>query len=119
MLASIVADTAAGQTSFTPPVALIAGGETVVTVRGNGKGGRNSECALAAALCLDGVKHVAIGCLATDGDDANAGSPASLTVERSPLTLASRPARRSQTTIHGRFCTPRVPRSTPDQPART
>ena len=73
-LASIVADTAAGRTSFTPPVALIAGGETVVTVRGDGKGGRNTECALAAALRLQGVEHVAIGCLATDGDDANTGS---------------------------------------------
>jgi glycerate-2-kinase len=73
-LASIVADTAVGRTSFTPPVALIAGGETVVTVRGDGKGGRNSECALAAALRLEGVEHVAIGCLATDGDDANTGS---------------------------------------------
>jgi glycerate 2-kinase len=73
-LASIVADTAAGRTSFKRPVALIAGGETVVTVRGDGKGGRNSECALAAALRLEGVEHVAIGCLATDGDDANTGS---------------------------------------------
>ncbi len=45
------------------------GGETTVTVRGNGKGGRNTEMALAAAIALDGVPDVAIFTLATDGID--------------------------------------------------
>lgn len=45
------------------------GGETTVTVRGNGKGGRNTEMALAAAIALDGVPDVAVFTLATDGID--------------------------------------------------
>jgi hydroxypyruvate reductase len=51
------------------PACLIWGGETTVTVKGNGKGGRNQELALAAALALDGVPGVSILALATDGSD--------------------------------------------------
>jgi glycerate 2-kinase len=51
------------------PAALIAGGETTVTVKGRGKGGRNQELALAAALEIEGCKHVVLGSLATDGVD--------------------------------------------------
>ena len=69
-LAGIVADTGAGTTTFPRKSCIIAGGETTVTVRGDGTGGRNTECALAAALRLQGVDDVAMGCLATDGDDA-------------------------------------------------
>jgi hydroxypyruvate reductase len=55
-----------------PPLLLLSGGETTVTVRGHGRGGRNSEFALALALALDG--HPAIHALAadTDGVDGNA-----------------------------------------------
>ena len=45
------------------------GGETTVTVRGQGKGGRNQELALAAALALDGLPDVGLLALATDGTD--------------------------------------------------
>lgn len=48
---------------------MVAGGETTVTVRGQGKGGRNQEMALAAALAIQGLEDVAIVCLATDGTD--------------------------------------------------
>lgn len=48
---------------------LIGGGETTVTVVGDGVGGRNTELALAAALELDAVEGVAVASLATDGDD--------------------------------------------------
>ena len=51
------------------PSCVIAGGETTVTVRGSGKGGRNQELALAAALALDGWEGVMIVTLATDGTD--------------------------------------------------
>ncbi len=47
----------------------IAGGESTVTVRGAGRGGRNQEAALAAALALDGQPEVVIGTFATDGVD--------------------------------------------------
>jgi len=52
-----------------PPACLILGGETTVTVRGQGKGGRNQELALAAALALDGWENVVVASLATDGTD--------------------------------------------------
>ncbi len=45
--------------------AIIMGGETTVTVRGRGKGGRNQELALSAAISLRGVK----GCLVSVGTD--------------------------------------------------
>jgi hydroxypyruvate reductase len=51
------------------PACLIAGGETTVTLRGRGKGGRNQELALMAALRIDGLADVAVACLATDGTD--------------------------------------------------
>lgn len=52
-----------------PPACLVWGGETTVTVRGGGKGGRNQELALAAALALDGIPGVTLMALATDGTD--------------------------------------------------
>ncbi|MBN1218265.1 MAG: glycerate kinase [Anaerolineae bacterium] len=51
------------------PACLIFGGETTVTLRGNGRGGRNQEMALAAALALTGWEDILIACLATDGAD--------------------------------------------------
>ena len=55
-----------------PPACLILGGETTVTVRGHGKGGRNQELALAAALLLDQVPEggsIPVASLASDGTD--------------------------------------------------
>jgi hydroxypyruvate reductase len=54
---------------ISPPACLVWGGETTVTVRGEGKGGRNQELALAAALALEGWSRVLIMALATDGTD--------------------------------------------------
>ncbi len=51
------------------PACYLAGGETTVTVRGNGVGGRNLELALAAAIALDGLERVALAAFATDGVD--------------------------------------------------
>jgi hydroxypyruvate reductase len=47
----------------------VAGGETTVTVRGSGLGGRNQELALAAALQIAGLEEAMIVALATDGSD--------------------------------------------------
>jgi hydroxypyruvate reductase len=52
-----------------PPACLVWGGETTVTVQGSGKGGRNQELALAAALAFQGVPGVVVMALATDGTD--------------------------------------------------
>jgi len=51
------------------PVCLVGGGETTVTLRGNGRGGRNQELALAAVSELAGIKDVLLVALATDGED--------------------------------------------------
>jgi len=59
------------------PCVLLSGGETTVTVRGAGQGGRNSEFALALALQLDGAAQIwALACDTdgTDGAQANAGA---------------------------------------------
>jgi glycerate 2-kinase len=52
-----------------PPACLVAAGETTVTVTGRGKGGRNQELALGAALVLDGAEGVLLASLGTDGVD--------------------------------------------------
>ncbi len=49
--------------------AYIAGGETVVHLRGRGKGGRNQELALAAAQQIHGLANVAVLSLGSDGTD--------------------------------------------------
>ena len=53
-----------------PPACIIAGGETTVTIRGEGKGGRNQELALAAALEIEDLGSNAVVLSAgTDGTD--------------------------------------------------
>lgn len=55
---------------LTLPCAVIAGGETTVTMRsGGGKGGRNQEFVLSAALQLDGENDIVIAAIDTDGTD--------------------------------------------------
>jgi glycerate 2-kinase len=49
--------------------AVVWGGETTVTVRGRGRGGRNQELALAAALLIAGRANVTVGSFGTDGVD--------------------------------------------------
>lgn len=49
--------------------AFVAGGETVVYLRGRGRGGRNQEMALAAAQQIAGLKGVAVLALGSDGTD--------------------------------------------------
>jgi glycerate 2-kinase len=51
------------------PCVLVAGGETTVTVRGGGSGGRNQELALAAAFALRDVPDVLLASIGTDGSD--------------------------------------------------
>jgi hydroxypyruvate reductase len=52
-----------------PPACIISGGETTVTLRGGGLGGRNQEFALAAALDIAGLPDVLIFSAGTDGAD--------------------------------------------------
>jgi hydroxypyruvate reductase len=72
VLAGIAREVAAHGRPVEPPACLLFGGETTVTVRGKGVGGRNSELALAAALALDGLgADVVVASLATDGGDGS------------------------------------------------
>lgn len=48
---------------------IIAGGETTVTVRGAGRGGRNQELVLAACIALGGAQGIVVGSVGTDGVD--------------------------------------------------
>jgi len=68
-----------------PPAAIIAGGETTVTVRGPGRGGRNQELVLSSALGLRGLDAL-IASMATDGVDGPTDAAGALadgmTVER-------------------------------------
>ena len=68
-----------------PPCVLISGGETTVTVRGHGRGGRNAEFSLALALALDGPEDVYALAGDTDGID---GSEDNAGAYLSPDTLA-------------------------------
>jgi glycerate 2-kinase len=51
------------------PFCLLAGGETTVTLRGNGKGGRNHEVILGAVEVLQEMENVMLISIATDGED--------------------------------------------------
>lgn len=51
------------------PMCLLAGGETTVTIKGSGKGGRNQEMALTAALALEGTHGISCLFAGTDGTD--------------------------------------------------
>ena len=55
--------------SIENPVCLIFGGETTVTVTGNGKGGRNQELCLSTAIEIDGIKNITFLSGGTDGND--------------------------------------------------
>jgi len=62
---------------YQPPVALISGGETTVTVRGQGRGGRNCEFLLALGVNLNGAGDIhALACDTDgiDGSEDNAGA---------------------------------------------
>ncbi len=51
------------------PACAIAGGETTVTISGNGKGGRNQEVALGAVGQIDNLRDCCLISIATDGED--------------------------------------------------
>ena len=78
VLAALVREVRRYRAPFTPPVALISGGECTVTLRGNGgRGGRCSEFLLALSIELEGVEGVHAIAADTDGIDGsedNAGA---------------------------------------------
>ena len=74
-LAGIAKEIAAYGRPVQRPGCLLFGGETTVTVRGDGVGGRNTELALGAALALEGWgADLVVASLATDGGDGSSPS---------------------------------------------
>lgn len=67
--ASIAQDIHKGESTFKRPCAIIAGGETVVTLKGSGKGGRNQELSLSAAQGIKDLSDTLIFSLGSDGTD--------------------------------------------------
>lgn len=68
-----------------PPCLLLSGGETTVTLRGKGRGGRNAEFLLALAVALDGLPGVSAIACDTDGIDGSEDNAGALVL---PDTLA-------------------------------
>ena len=69
VMAGLARQVAMRQQPFTPPCVLLSGGETTVTVRGQGRGGRNVEFLLSLAVSLDGLPGVCALAGDTDGVD--------------------------------------------------
>jgi glycerate 2-kinase len=69
MHAAILKEMSATGRPVKPPACVISGGETTVTLRGAGLGGRNQEFVLAAALDLAGLRDVVVLSGGTDGTD--------------------------------------------------
>ncbi|MDB5665783.1 glycerate kinase [Cypionkella sp.] len=74
--AAIAREVATRNRPFQRPVVMLSGGETTVTLRGNGRGGRNSEFLLALALAAEGVSFAALAADTDgiDGSESNAGA---------------------------------------------
>lgn len=69
VLAAIARELVASDQPIARPACIVAGGETTVTLRGSGHGGRNQELALAAVRDMAGLPDVTLVTLATDGGD--------------------------------------------------
>jgi glycerate-2-kinase len=89
MLASIAHEVSASGNPIPKPAAIIAGGETTVTITGKGKGGRNQEIALAAALKMNGMEGAVLASLSTDGIDGPTDAAGAI-VDGKTLTRAAK-----------------------------
>jgi hydroxypyruvate reductase len=69
LLGTIIRQLASQNEPIPRPACIIVGGETTVTLHGDGQGGRNQELALGAVIELAGLTDVALMTLATDGGD--------------------------------------------------
>jgi hydroxypyruvate reductase len=77
VLAAMAREVKTRNRPFATPTVLLSGGETTVTIRGTGRGGRNAEFLLAFALAIDGLEGITALAADTDGIDGagdNAGA---------------------------------------------
>jgi len=82
MHAAIVKEIRANGRPVRAPACILSGGETTVTVRGSGLGGRNQEFVLAAAIALEGFGPVTIFSAGTDGSDGPTDAAGAIADER-------------------------------------
>jgi hydroxypyruvate reductase len=86
LISAIARQLNSGGGAFKRPSAVILGGDTVVNVKGKGRGGRNQELALAAAEGIAGIENLLIFSLGSDGTagptDAAGGIVDGATVRR-------------------------------------
>lgn len=69
MFAAIAKEVRSSANPVAPPACILCGGETTVTILGEGKGGRNQEFALASAMIIDGMENIVVLSGGTDGTD--------------------------------------------------
>ncbi len=69
MHAQILREAVTSANPLAPPLCILSGGETTVTIRGDGKGGRNQEFALIAAIEIAGLDNTLVLSAGTDGTD--------------------------------------------------
>ncbi|MCS6784420.1 MAG: glycerate kinase [Candidatus Caldarchaeum sp.] len=69
LFASLARDIDRNHIPQKPPAAIVAGGETTVTVKGTGRGGRNQELVLATCILLKNFPNFVFASMGTDGVD--------------------------------------------------
>src|SRR3954447_7883739 len=97
VMAGIARQTARRGQPALPPVVLLSGGETTVTVKGRGRGGRNVEFLLSLAVVLDGLPGVFALAGDTDGVD---GAEEAAGAVMTPDSLARAAGRRISAKAH-------------------
>jgi hydroxypyruvate reductase len=88
MHAAIAREIVSSGQPLKPPACIITGGETTVTIKGEGLGGRNQEFTLAAAMDLAGLPDTVVLSAGTDGTDGPTGAAGAIadgdTLRRNP-----------------------------------
>lgn len=82
LFAAIIRDISLNNIPYRPPASVLAGGETTVSVKGTGKGGRNQELALATAILLKDFGNFVFASIGTDGVDGPTDAAGALCTEK-------------------------------------
>lgn len=86
---SVVRGIGTRRTPIAPPACLLAGGETTVTVRGQGRGGRCQEFALSSGRAIAGWANTVVAAFGTDGTDGPTDAAGALVDGRTAARVRS------------------------------
>jgi hydroxypyruvate reductase len=89
VLGGIALSAAAHGVPLAAPCVLLSGGETTVTVRGKGRGGRNAEFLLGLAIALGGQARISAIACDTDGIDGSEDNAGALLLPDTPARAAA------------------------------